>query len=167
MLTKSRLIQLFFMLCVLIGLFIWRTIDFTLSDDMNLAVDKEVKEVVVNFEDNTCDFSKPCLFNSAWGTFSLSVDEGKITPEEWFHLTLKSDLKNWKVISAKTIGKTMFMGKIPMKFMPVVQVGEKYQTNAKSMLGSCIEKRMVWRFDIEIDFDGQPINIFYDFVILH
>jgi len=158
MLTKSRLIQLFIMLFLLVGLFVWRTIYFSNSQFLNSTLSKEVLD-----EAELCDLSKPCAFNSIKGIFYLSVDEGSVIPENWFNLTLKSDLDNWQVSSAKTIGKNMFMGKIPMKFSSVINK----ETKAKSMLGSCTQERMIWRFDIVVDVEGEEVNLYYDFLVSH
>jgi len=164
MLTKSRLIQLLIMLCLLIGLFTWRTLQSVVykQDDTPLNVASDI----LLLEDTLCDFSKECIFNSPLGKFTLSVDEGKITPETWFNLTLKSDLKNWSVVSAKTIGKTMFMGKIPMRFSQVSETDGQSFSTAKSMVGVCTTDRMLWRFDILVEVDGTPINLYYDFLII-
>lgn len=163
MLTKGRVIQLLIMLCVLISLFVWRTIGSSPSETEKQPINDDILVV----EEPLCDFTQPCIFNTLWGDFSLSVDEGKIMPEQWFHLTLKSQLENWKVISAKTVGKTMFMGKIPMRFSPVTENLARYESKTKSMLGACTEDKMIWRFDIVVEVEGQPINLHYDFLIVH
>ena len=160
MLTKSRLIQLLSMLCLLIGLFVWRTTDLLMNNNDQIGNNE------FNIDEGVCDFTGACLFNSPVGAFSLSVDEGEIIPEEWFHLTLKSDLDNWKVVSAKTIGKVMFMGKIPIKFTSVSEADGQQQAKAKSMLGSCTENKMLWQFNIIVDVDGKLVNLTYDFLIV-
>ena len=162
MLTKSRLIQLVSMLSLLIGLFIWRTVD------LSTPVEKKSlnNEAILNGATSLCDFSQSCVFNSLWGDFNLSVDQGEIIPEQWFHLTLKSDLKNWQVKSAKIVGKTMFMGKIPIKFSAVSDKTGKNEAHAKSMLGVCTENKMLWRLEMIIEVDGQPVDIHYDFLIV-
>jgi hypothetical protein len=160
MLTKSRLIQLLIMLILLIGLFVWRTVE--------QSVNSSVTGLVIKTNDeNMCDFSSPCQFYSALGTFYLSVDEGEIVPEEWFHLTLSSDVTHWQVSEAKLIGKSMFMGKIPIKFSPISpsQLTQKMTGTAKTMVGSCTEDSMVWRFDIVINIDGQNTQLYYDFIM--
>ncbi|TEW53689.1 hypothetical protein E2R68_11060 [Psychromonas sp. RZ22] len=160
MLTKSRLIQLLIMLSLLIGLFVWRTIDSSITE----KVDNSDNKLALNIVDNVCDFTKPCAFKSVLGTFYLSVDEGEIIPEEWFHLTLKSELNNWQVISAKIIGKSMFMGHIPVIFSPVNEKGIQ-QSHAKTMVGSCTEDKMLWQLEVVVDLDGQTVNLAYDFLI--
>ncbi len=162
MLTKSRLIQLVIMLCLLIGLFIWRTIELSPvigKNQQESVQDDKVEEVL-------CDFSEPCVFNSLWGAFSLSVEGGKIIPEQWFHLTLESEIENWQISSAKIVGKTMFMGKIPIKFTEVTSTAGKQQSTGKSMLGVCTEDKMLWRLDIVVEINGQPVNLYYDFLIV-
>lgn len=163
MLTKSRVIQLVIMLCTLIGLFVWRTIDLPVNEDTEQI---ESNNVII-VEDKLCDFLTPCEFTTPWGIFSLSHEQGAITPEKWFHLTLKSDVENWKVVRAKTVGKNMFMGKIPMMFSPVIKNADVYQSSAKSMVGACTEAEMVWRFDIEVEIEGKLVNLYYDFLISH
>ena len=164
MLTKSRLIQLFIMLSLLIGLFTWRTIESMLDKQADTLLSTSSNSFML--DDTLCDFSTECIVNSPFGKFTLSVDEGEITPENWFHLTLKSDLKNWKVISAKTIGKTMFMGKIPMRFSQVTEIDGQSFSTTKSMVGVCTTDKMLWRFDIVIEVEGTPVNLHYDFLII-
>ncbi|TEW52527.1 hypothetical protein [Psychromonas algicola] len=164
MLTKSRLIQLLIMLCLLIGLFIWRTIE-SMTDKQATTSDETSIEALI-LDESVCDFSKDCTFNSPFGAFTLSVEEREITPESWFHLTLKSELKNWKVLSAKTIGKTMFMGKIPMQFSQVTEIEGQFISTTKSMVGVCTTDRMLWRFDITVEVDNTPVNLYYDFLII-
>jgi len=162
MLTKSRLIQLVSMLSLLVGLFIWRTVDLSTDVEKNALV----SDSTLHIEDKLCDFSQPCIFNSLWGDFSLSVDQGEIIPEQWFNLTLKSDLENWQVKSAKIVGKTMFMGKIPIKFSTVSNDTGENQAQAKTMLGVCTENKMLWRLEMLIVVDDQPVDIHYDFLIV-
>jgi len=162
MLTKSRLIQLVIMLSLLIGLFIWRTIE------LSPAIEKNQEESTQRntTEQALCDFSEPCVFNSLWGGFSLSVEGGEIVPEQWFHLTLESKVEDWQVSSAKIVGKTMFMGKIPINFSEVTNSEGKQQATGKSMLGICTEDKMLWRLDIVVEVNGQPVNLYYDFLIV-
>jgi len=147
MLTKSRLIQLLSMLSLLIGLFVWRTVEISTQENVNISDELSI------LDESLCDFSVPCEVETEQGSFYLSVDQGEIIPENWFNLTLTSNVDNWQVIEAKTVGKTM----------PV----EKGRSQTRSMLGVCTEDRMVWRFDIVVDIDGQPLQLFYDFVITH
>lgn len=162
MLTKSRLIQLVSMLSLLIGLFVWRTIDLSETETDKSKIDKQGLEL----DETTCDLAQPCVFNSILGNFVLSVDEGKIVPEHWYNLTLKSDAKSWQVKSAKIVGKTMFMGQIPIKFSPVEKNDGELQSHAKSMIGVCTEDRMLWRLKMIIEVEGKPIDIHYDFLII-
>lgn len=162
MLTKSRLIQIVIMLSLLVGLFIWRTLDLSSSVEKNTST----SDFTLNIEDSLCDFSQPCVFSSLWGDFSLSVEGGEIIPEQWFNLTLKSNLDNWQVKRAKIVGKTMFMGKIPLKFSTVSDLAGENQAHARSMFGVCTENKMLWRLEILIEVDGQPVDIHYDFLIV-
>ncbi len=162
MLTKSRLIQLVSMLSLLIGLFVWRTINLS-----EIELDKsKINEQALTSDETICDFAQPCVFNSVLGNFFLSVNEGKIVPEQWYNLTLKSDVKNWQVMSAKVVGKTMFMGQIPIKFSPLVERDGVLQSHAKSMIGVCTEDKMLWRLKMLIEIDGKPVDVHYDFLIV-
>ena len=161
MLTKSRLIQLVSMLTLLIALFVWRTID---SSEVELEK-SESNTLSLNLDADVCDLSQPCVFKSILGDFILSVDGGKIIPEQWYNLTVKSDVKNWKVMSAKIVGKTMFMGKIPIKFSPDTEGGNR-QYHAQSMIGVCTEDKMLWRLKMLIEVEGKPIDVHYDFLIV-
>lgn len=177
MLTKSRLIQILVMLCLLIGLFVWRTMDSSVIENNKVNdalsnqkngqnINKMIDDISLQNGDSICDFPQPCIVNSLLGEFSLAVEGGQIIPEQWFQLTLTSQLKNWKVKSAKIVGKTMFMGKIPVNFSSPINTDGQLISNAKSMLGICTEDRMWWQLQIVVDVNGQPINIHYDFLIV-
>ena len=162
MLTKSRLIQLVIMLILLVGLFVWRTIDFSDSElDKPDFIDKSTI-----IDEDVCNLAQSCVFHSILGDFVLSVDEKKIVPEQWYNLTLTSDAKNWKIMSAKVVGKTMFMGQIPIKFSPLLERDGELQFHAKSMIGVCTEDKMLWRLKILIEVEGKSIDIHYDFLIV-
>lgn len=172
MLSKFRLIQLVVMLTVLVFLFIWRTMQE--SNSIEQQPDNDLPEVsqpttikkVIEQSDPSeplCDFTKACVFKTIYGEFLLSVKEKQIVPEQWIHLSLQSELKDWRVKQAKTVGKSMFMGKIPIQFSE--QNTQMY--TAKTMVGACTEKEMVWRFDISLEVQGQPIRLYYDFAIVH
>ena len=70
------------------------------------------------------------------------------------------------MISAKTIGKTMFMGKIPMRFSQVTEIDGQSFSTTKSMVGVCTTDKMLWRFDIVVEVEGTPVNLYYDFLII-
>lgn len=161
MLTKSRLIQLVSMLTLLIGLFVWRTIDLSEAE----LEKSETTAPSLKLDEAVCDLSQPCLFKSILGDFVLSVDEGEIIPEQWYNLTFKSNVKDWKIMSAKIVGKTMFMGQIPIKFSPSTENGER-QSHAKSMIGVCTEDKMLWQLKMLVEVEGKPIDIHYDFLII-
>lgn len=158
MLTKSRMLQLLIMLCVLVALVIWRTIDLSV-----VAVNEEPASSEVLVTDLiSCDFMSICVFKSPLGEFKLSVDEGPIKAEQWFNLTLQSDVDNWHVENAKIVGKSMFMGKIPVKFSDVVA----QQSRAKTMLAACAKGQMVWQLKINVIVGGLPTQLIYDFTVL-
>lgn len=161
MLTKSRLIQLVSMLTLLIGLFVWRTIDLSEAE----LEKSETTAPSLKLDEAVCDLSQPCLFKSILGDFVLSVDEGEIIPEQWYNLTFKSNVKDWKIMSAKIVGKTMFMGQIPIKFSPSTENGER-QSHAKSMIGVCTEDKMLWQLKMLVEVEGKPIDVHYDFLIV-
>lgn len=161
MLTKSRLIQLVSMLTLLIGLFVWRTIDLSEGE----LEKSETTAPSLKLDEAVCDLSQPCLFKSILGDFVLSVDEGEIIPEQWYNLTFKSNVKDWKIMSAKIVGKTMFMGQIPIKFSPSTENGER-QSHAKSMIGVCTEDKMLWQLKMQVEVEGKPIDVHYDFLIV-
>ena len=161
MLTKSRLIQLVSMLTLLIGLFVWRTIGLSEAE----LEKSETTAPSLKLDEAVCDLSQPCLFKSILGDFVLSVDEGEIIPEQWYNLTFKSNVKDWKIMSAKIVGKTMFMGQIPIKFSPSTENGER-QSHAKSMIGVCTEDKMLWQLKMLVEVEGKPIDVHYDFLIV-
>lgn len=161
MLTKSRLIQLVSMLTLLIGLFVWRTIDLSEAE----LEKSETTAPSLKLDEAVCDLSQPCLFKSILGDFVLSVDEGEIIPEQWYNLTFKSNVKDWKIMSAKIVGKTMFMGQIPIKFSPSTENGVR-QSHAKSMIGVCTEDAMLWQLKMLVEVEGKPIDVHYDFLIV-
>jgi hypothetical protein len=163
MLTKSRLIQIACMLLILVGLFVWRTANF--SDSINIEADALTHSSAQANADTLCELSEPCVFHTSIGDFTLAVDGGAIIPEQWFHLNLTSETENWTVTEAKIVGKTMFMGKIPVKFLPVQKIGTHLQATAVSMLGVCTEEQMIWRLDIVIEANGLPVSLHYDFLI--
>lgn len=170
MLTKGRLIQLVIMLAVLVFLFIWRTLDEDLQTESLQEVDnKQQTELIASQQqlptemEDLCQFKQACLFKTLYGNFYLGVDEKSIQPEQWINLTLQSELKDWQVKQAKIVGKSMFMGKIPIMFKSSSENIKK----AKTMVGACTEKDMIWRFDIVVEVQGQPLNLYYDFAVAH
>ena len=162
MLSKSRLAQILIMLCILIGLFIYRTLNLSALEAPKKAINKDFAMI----SSDLCDFTQPCTYQSPLGNFNLSVEGGEITPEQWFHLTLESKAQGWKVNQANIIGKTMFMGKIPIRFSTVNQSGHLFQSNAKSMLGACTEDKMLWRIEIQVEANGKIFPLYYDFMII-
>jgi hypothetical protein len=150
------------MLLILVGLFVWRTVDFSNS---NYNKDEDTLNNVTVNDDVICDVASSCVFHSSIGDFKLSVDGGVIIPEQWFHLNLTSETESWEVIEAKIVGKTMFMGKIPVKFLPPKIMSNGLQTTAISMLGVCTEDKMIWRLEIVVLNNGLPVPLHYDFLI--
>ena len=161
MLTRNRLIQLFIMLALLIGLFIWRTVDFEVNnqDKINLATgDNRAKN---------CQLSEPCVYETDFGDFTLIIQEGKVVPEEWYHLTLESQTKNWTIKSAQVISEKGFIGKIPVDLVLVSTEKSNGITryNAKSMVGACSEKNVLLELQVNLLIAGKETSIAYQFFV--
>ena len=80
----------------------------------------------------------------------LAFDQLKLKAENPFtlHLLTKGSLPKNLTLSGHIEGENMYMGKIPLFFEPTSQ-----GFSAKSMLGSCSEKKMRWRFYIHATFE--------------
>lgn len=154
MLTKGRVFQLLIMLCLLIYLVLWKTINAPLEEESRLAD-------ILTVEQTLCDFTSSCIFKSRLGEFNLSVDEGSVKADQWFNFRLQSNVNSWQVESAKIVGKSMFMGEIPVKFSNVLA----QQSTAKTMLASCTKTNMIWQLKINIMVDEQSTQLIYDFPI--
>jgi len=162
MLTLNRLIQLIIMLILLIGLFVWRTLSF---EDLNQ--DQGKLEAILDSNSQVCDLSEPCTYQSTVGDFVLTVEEGKIVPEEWYQLTLHSQKKDWLVESAQLVSKRAFTGSIPieLKLEENENVGNLTIYKGKSKVGTCSEKNALMQLQVNLLVNGQQLPIEYRFII--
>lgn len=156
MLTKSRVAQLCFMLAVLIGLFVWRTYD----------EDKNVQKI--NQEESSpglsllrCDYSQACEFITEQGTFLLRVKNTPIQAEEWIDFELSMPAENIEVSKAQIIGKTMFMGRIPVKF----KASGDMEYSGRGIVGSCTTHEMIWELQITVKKGDVSELLSFDFIV--
>lgn len=155
MLTKSRVAQLLFMMTVLVFLFFWRTFDIT-PDKKEIPKTKPQQSKLVR-----CDFIQPCEFISAQGAFLLSIKNLPIQAEEWIDFELSSPVEGVTVSSAKMVGKTMFMGRIPVKFKK--SAPQLFTT--KGITGACTTDEMIWELQITVS-DGDSSEVLsFDFLV--
>ena len=158
MLGKSKAVQkavqIFIILLVLIALVVWKTIDSN----------KEVENKPVDIQQSLveCDYSAPCEFRAEKGAFWLSVQDPPIKAEQWINFSLQSELKNWRIIEAKIVGKSMFMGRIPVFFKTEKEGG----FSAKTLVGACTSDKMVWTLQIQTEIDSQLTLLNFDFEVL-
>ena len=157
MLTKSKMVQLVIMLIVLITLFIWRTIT-TEPEQLNTFSSASTEPVSEVLE---CDYVTPCEFIGEQNTFWLSVVNPPIKAEQWINFRLKSNKKEWRVVDAKIVGKTMFMGRIPVTFTKI----EKGFFAAKTLVGACTTAIMVWQLQINVEVNKTKKLLTFDFMI--
>lgn len=154
MLSKNRVIQILIILSVLIALVIWKT------TDSNKKIENKPVDTFQSLVE--CDYSIPCEFISKKGSFWLSVQKVPIKVEQWINFTLQSELKNWQVIEAKIVGKSMFMGRIPVFFKAKKEGG----FSAKTLVGACTSDKMVWTLQIQTEIDSQFTLLSFDFEVL-
>ncbi len=107
-----------------------------------------------------CDFEySPCAFNSSQGKAWLQAEPAIIKTENEITFSLSfDDPSNVVIKTARLEGKDMYMGVIPVFF---TKVGEQYRGGA--MLGACMHDKMVWQMFVEIEVDGKPQTLVYDF----
>jgi len=153
MLTKSRVVQLLFMLTVLVGLFFWRT--------FNVNLEKYDKQSVAQVSLLRCDYQVPCEFITEQGEFLLTIQDLPIKAEEWIHFNLATPNKNTQITHAEIRGKTMFMGKVPVTF---TQVAEQ-QFSSKVILGACTTDEMIWTLEITTQYEDKENLLSFDFLI--
>ncbi|ABM02782.1 hypothetical protein Ping_0940 [Psychromonas ingrahamii 37] len=157
MLTKSKIIQLLFMLIVLVSLFIWRTINIKTEQQMNIDLTSTER----SSGQLECDYLVPCELLSSQGRFWLSVDNPTIKAEQWINFRLESDEQEWRVIDAKIVGKEMFMGRIPVTFVKT----DKGFFSAKTLVGACTTPAMIWQLKINILVNGIKDQLLFDFMV--
>jgi hypothetical protein len=156
MLSKSRVVQLLFMLVVLLTLFFWRTFDVALEE--STATEQKVLAQVNLLR---CDYSKACEFITEQGTFTLDIKNTPIKAEEWIEFELSTPLENSEVTKAKIVSKSMFMGRIPVRF-------KKSGTqifSAKSLVGACTTEQMIWELQITVVNDDNSELLSFDFMV--
>ena len=152
MLTRSRVVQLLFMLFVLMLLFFWRTFD-------NIEQNPSVEQNSVNL--SSCDYRDACEFITEQGTFFLSIKNLPIKAEEWIHFELLTPAENVQIKSAKIVGKSMFMGRIPVKFNKTSDA----LFSAKSLVGACTTPQMVWELQITTSIGAKDELLAFDFMV--
>ncbi|GLS89065.1 hypothetical protein GCM10007916_01320 [Psychromonas marina] len=159
MLTKGRLAQLLFMLGVLLVLFFWRTFDFSEQNEV-VEVSQQVEEKQ-NISLLRCDYLTACEFLTEQGTFLLSVKNLPIKAEEWIDFELLLPTKNMVVSKAQIVGKTMFMGRIPVTF----KRSEEQLFSANTLVGSCTTAQMIWSLEITVDNGELQELVSFDFMV--
>jgi len=153
MLTKSRVVQLIFMLSVLLALFFWKTFQ---TEESASAI--EAPQTAPLMSELRCDYIEPCEFITEQGTFFLSIKNLPIKPEEWINFELQSPINYTQIKQANIISKSMFMGRIPVKFK---RTAEKLFV-AKSLVGACITDEMIWELQVVLE-NGELLT--FDFMV--
>lgn len=158
MLTKGRVVQLLIMLIVLLVLFFWRTFD--IKDDLQPSPEIKVSQ---NQSLVRCDYQQACEFITEQGTFFLEIKNLPIKAEEWIDFELLTPIKNVQVNKAKIVGKTMFMGRIPVTF----NRASDQIFSAKTLVGACTTAQMVWSLEITVESDNVEQLLSFDFMVKH
>jgi hypothetical protein len=156
MLTKGRLTQLLIMLSVLLGLFFWRTFD-----NENASLIEPEAQQQENMSMLRCDYQQPCEFLTELGIFKLNIKDLPIKAEEWINFELHVPVQKMQVTEAKIVGKTMFMGKIPVTFKQTA----KQLFTAKSLVGACTTAQMVWSLEIMVKSGDNEVRLAFDFMV--
>lgn len=155
MLRKSRVVNLFILLFVLLlGMICGWIYNF-------YNVNSSIEEATANRV--ACDYFTACQFVSKQGRFWLSVDNPPIQAERWIFFNLQSELPAWQVLEANIVGKSMFMGRIPVFF----ESAGKRGFTAKSMVGACTSKQMIWQLQIMVEADKRKEMLLFDFTVSH
>lgn len=153
MLRKSRAIKLFVLLSVLLlGMICWWIYNF-------YNANSSVEDLTANRV--ACDYSTPCQFAGKLGNFWLSVNNPPIEAERWIYFNLQSELPAWQVVGANIVGKSMFMGRIPVFF----ESAGKRRFTAKSMVGACTSEQMIWQLQITVEADKRKEILLFDFTV--
>ena len=153
MLTKSRVVQLLFMLTVLLVLFFWKTFE-KIPDKQVVESDPQISQV-------RCDYKDACEYITDQGTFFLSIENLPIKAEEWIDFELLMPNDNMKVSKAKIVGKDMFMGRIPVTF----KQSKTDLFRAKTLVGACTTPEMIWSLEITVDIAEAQEVITFDFMV--
>ena len=143
------------MLVILTGLFIWRTSTF---------LEGAVKETST-FATPLCQLSEPCTVKTDFGDFILTVKEGKIVPDEPYHLTLHGPVKDWMVSSAQVVGTKNYTGRIPVTLVRDDDQSNAIIYQATSMIGACSEDNVQLQLQIVVLVNGKELPIKYNFSV--
>ncbi len=155
MLSNIRVAQLLVMLAVLTSLFFWRTVGTTTADEPEQSQKAvQIKEV--------CDLTLGCEITGLLGTFTLKVSNGPIKAEQWINLNLQGPKQPWQIVKSNLVGKTMFMGRIPISFKQI----EETIFAGKTMVGACTTDKMLWQLQVEVTNGKITEQIDFDFEVL-
>jgi len=158
LLTKNRIIQLIFMLIVLLIAFFWRTFD-TVRDN---ALPEE-SEVSAMESFAGCDYKEACEFISQQGKFLLRIPNLPIKAEQWIDFELTMPNEGITISQAQIVGKSMFMGVIPVSFSPLSAL----QYSSQALVGACMHDEMVWTLEITVKNGLAEERLLFDFMIKH
>lgn len=162
MLTKSRVVQLLFMLIVLLVLFFWRTFSppQTITQE---GVEIKGSEAVALVSLLRCDYQTPCEFISEQGEFLLNIKNLPIKAEQWIDFELSTPNENIQVSAALIVGKSMFMGEIPVSFSQSAQ----QLFSAKAIVAACMHDEMIWTLQITVNNGDLQEALAFDFAVRH
>jgi len=156
MLTKARVAQLLIMLIVLLGLFFWRTFDINVEQQVPSMAEKQQNVSLLR-----CDYQQACEFITEQGTFFLDIKNLPIKAEQWIDFELRTPTQTVLVNSAKIVGKSMFMGRIPVTF----KRASEQRFSAKALVGACTTAQMIWSLEITVENDGVEQVLSFDFMV--
>jgi hypothetical protein len=156
MLTKSRLVQLIVMLTILLVLFFWKTFE---KDTDKQTVEALAGEALTS--QARCDYLDACEYVTKSGTFFLNVEDVPIKAEEWINFELTMPNQNITVTKSQIVGKSMFMGRIPVTFKQAQE--DVYR--AKTLVGACTTPEMIWLLEITVEVEGVQEVINFDFMV--
>jgi hypothetical protein len=156
MLTKSRIVQILFMMIVLVGLFFWRTFESQVENKANF--EKNIKPQVDLLR---CDYKSPCEFITEQGIFLLSIKDIPIQAEEWIDFELSMPIDNSEITKAQIVGKTMFMGRIPVRF----KNASDRKFTARGLVGACTTDEMIWQLQINVVTNNISETLLFDFAV--
>lgn len=159
MLTKGKVFQLLFMLTVLLALFFWKTFDSSENKQVLEETDISMTKPLVNVV--RCDYQEACEFINEQGISLLSIKDLPIKAEEWINFELTVPNENSVINSAQIVGKSMFMGKIPVNFK---QSGST-QFSGKAIVATCMHDEMIWTVEIMIENAGEQQLLAFDFLV--
>ena len=107
-----------------------------------------------------CQFSQGSCTKEINGVkITLLINPKTVPSEKNIQLKLSVN-KPVKIKSARIEGRDMFMGMIPIKFNSI----KNKEFLGDAILGTCASGYMVWRLIVNIDVNGTPSTVFYDFL---